>query len=126
NPDDPLGNAEVLPPRPELGEGAGGGEGYARLLKGRRSVRKYRPDPVPDEDLAAILEGARWAPSPHNSEPWRFVVLRRAEAKERLAAAMARRWVDDLSGDGWSPEAIERELRISRRRITEAPVVVVA
>ena len=95
-------------------------------LKGRRSVRKYRPDPVPDEDLAAILEAARWAPSPHNSEPWRFVVLRTREAKERLAAAMGQRWVQDLAGDGWTAEAIERELRVSRRRITEAPIVVVA
>jgi len=101
-------------------------DAFDRALKGRRSVRKYRPDPVPDKDLAAILEAARWAPSPHNSEPWRFVVLRTRGAKERLAAAMGQRWVQDLAGDGWTAEAIERELRVSRRRITEAPIVVVA
>jgi F420 biosynthesis protein FbiB-like protein len=39
---------------------------------------------------------------------------------------MGERWLRDLSGDGMSAEAIERELRISRRRITEAPVVIVA
>ena len=99
---------------------------FDSALHGRRSVRKYLPDPVPDTDLAAILEGARWAPSPHNSEPWRFVVLRESAVRERLADAMGTRWVEDLSGDGWTPEAIARELRISRKRIVEAPVVVIA
>jgi F420 biosynthesis protein FbiB-like protein len=101
-------------------------EAYDVVLKGRRSVRRYLPDPVPEDDLQAILEQARWAPSPHNSEPWRFAVLRTTDVKERLATAMGERWVQDLQGDGWTPEAIERELRISRRRIVEAPVVIVA
>jgi len=106
--------------------GAAISEAYDIVLKGRRSIRRYLPDPVPEEDLQVILEQSRWAPSPHNSEPWRFAVLRTPEVKERLAAAMAERWVQDLQGDGWTPEAIERELRISRRRIVEAPVVIVA
>jgi F420 biosynthesis protein FbiB-like protein len=94
-------------------------------LHGRRSVRAYRTDPISEEDLAAILDAARWAPSPHNSEPWRFAVLRGAAAKERLVAAMGARWAGDLSRDGVAPEIIERELRESNRRITEAPIVVI-
>jgi F420 biosynthesis protein FbiB-like protein len=94
-------------------------------IHGRRSVRTYRPDPIPDDDLAAILDAARWAPSPHNAEPWRFVVLRGAEAKNRLAAAMGQRWASDLAHDGAAPDVIDRELRESHRRITGAPVVVI-
>ena len=45
-------------------------------IKGRRSVRKYRPDPVNDETLEAVLEAARWAPSWANNQCWRFVVVR--------------------------------------------------
>lgn len=49
----------------------------------RRSVRAYRPDPVPEVALAAVLEAARLAPSASNRQPWRFVVVtdpgRRAE-----------------------------------------------
>jgi F420 biosynthesis protein FbiB-like protein len=96
-----------------------------QAIHGRRSVRAYRPDAVPEDDLAAILDAARWAPSPHNSEPWRFVVLRDPEPKERLARDMGDRWTADLARDGWTPEAIAAELDKSYGRITEAPVVVV-
>src|SRR5437763_15913909 len=84
-----------------------------RAIHGRRSVRAYRSDPIPEEDLAAILESARWAPSPHNAEPWRFAVLRANEPKQRLAQAMGDRWTADLSRDGWTPEAIVQEIEKS-------------
>ena len=96
-----------------------------QAIHGRRSVRAYRPDPVPADVLAAILDAARWAPSPHNSEPWRFVVLRDEEPKERLARAMGERWSADLARDGWTEQAIADELEKSFGRITEAPIVVV-
>src|SRR5690349_8937004 len=99
---------------------------YDEVLKGRRSTRRYRADPVPDEDLQAVIEAARWAPSPHNAEMWRFAILRDAAVKTRLAEAMGERLAADLQADGQSPEFIEKELRVSRRRITEAPVVLVA
>ena len=95
----------------------------AEAIRGRRSVRGYRPDAVPEEALQAALDAARWAPSPHNAEPWRFVVVRSADAKHRLAESMGQQWERDLSADGLSVEAIERERRISYRRITSAPVV---
>ena len=55
----------------------------------RRSVRKYRPDPVPEETLGRVLEAARLAPSGKNLQPWRFILVRSAEAKKRLAQASA-------------------------------------
>jgi len=45
-------------------------------IRNRRSIRKYKPDPVPDEIIVELLECARLAPSAHNSQPWRFVVLK--------------------------------------------------
>jgi F420 biosynthesis protein FbiB-like protein len=94
-------------------------------IRGRRSVRRYRPDPVSDEDLAAVLEAGRWAPSPHNAEPWRFVVLQTRDARVRLAMAMGRRWREDLGRDGLAADVIEAELRKSFRRITDAPAAIV-
>lgn len=96
------------------------------VLRGRRSVRTFRPDPVAEEDVRAVIDAARWAPSPHNAEPWRFVVLRTAEAKERLACAMGRRWAVDLAADGMPAAGVEAEVRKSHRRITGAPIVIVA
>ncbi len=54
-------------------------------IRTRRSVRKYKPLPVKDEDLETVLEAACWAPSWINTQCWRFVVVRGAELRARLA-----------------------------------------
>ena len=51
-------------------------EAVLSLLKGRRSIRRYRPDPVPDEMIEQLLEAGRWAPSASNRQPWQFIVVR--------------------------------------------------
>jgi nitroreductase len=53
----------------------------------RRSIRKFKPDPVSDECITALLESARLAPSGCNAQPWRFTVVRDPEKKLRLAKA---------------------------------------
>jgi nitroreductase len=45
------------------------------IIQGRRSVRKYQPDPVPKETLLKLLQAAVWAPSGGNAQTWRFVVI---------------------------------------------------
>ena len=49
------------------------------LIRGRRSVRKLLPDPVPPEVIRDAIEAAGWAPSPHGRQPWRFAVVESAE-----------------------------------------------
>ncbi|HEV7235458.1 MAG TPA: nitroreductase family protein, partial [Ktedonobacteraceae bacterium] len=49
------------------------------LVQGRRSVRQYVERSVNREDIETILEAARWAPSPHGRQPWRFAVITRSE-----------------------------------------------
>jgi nitroreductase len=56
-------------------------------IKTRRSIRKYKPTPIPDEDLKKIFEAARLAPSAAHRQPWSFVVVRDAEKKKALAEA---------------------------------------
>ncbi len=41
-----------------------------------RSIREFKPEPVSDDVLLEILETARWSPSPVNSQPWRFIIIR--------------------------------------------------
>jgi len=53
----------------------------------RRSIRKFKPDPVPDECIAELLESARLAPSGCNAQLWRFKVVRQPD--ERMLLAMA-------------------------------------
>jgi nitroreductase len=60
---------------------------FQRILGGRRSIRRYLETPVEPEKLRACLEAARLAPSAHNVQPWRFIVVDEPGLKDRLAAA---------------------------------------
>jgi coenzyme F420-0:L-glutamate ligase/coenzyme F420-1:gamma-L-glutamate ligase len=93
-------------------------------IHGRRSVRRYLSKEVPEEIVEQVLEAARWAPSPHGRQPWRFAVLRRGETKGRLADAMGEEWRTNLEMDGQGAEVVERRLEGSRRRLLGAPVLV--
>ena len=44
-------------------------------IRSRRTVREYKPDPVPESVVRRILRAGRWAPSSSNSQPWHFVVI---------------------------------------------------
>ncbi len=57
-------------------------------IKGRRSIRKYKPDPVPDDTLQEVFEGVRWAPSWANTQCWEFIVVRDGKMKAELAGTL--------------------------------------
>lgn len=54
-------------------------------IRTRRSIRKYKTDPIDDKTLETVLEAARWAPSWANTQCWRFIVVRDGDIKSRLA-----------------------------------------
>jgi nitroreductase len=56
------------------------------LLRARRSVRRFRPDPPPRHLIEQLLEAAITAPSASNKQPWRFLVVTRADLIARMAA----------------------------------------
>jgi nitroreductase len=60
-------------------------ESLLALLKSRRSIRRYRPDPVPDEMVEQLLEAGRWAPSASNRQPWDFIVVRDEAIRQQVA-----------------------------------------
>ena len=94
-------------------------------ISSRRAVRRYTDQSVSREIIERLLEAARWAPSAHNRQPWRFAVLRGGADKARLAEAMGARLRRDRSADGDPAPAIERDVARSYARITGAPVVIV-
>ena len=93
-------------------------------IRQRRSVRKYQPRQVPSELVEEVLVAAGWAPSAHNSQPCRFIVLEDALVKRRLADAMADAWAADLAKDGAKVDAKMREERVER--FAKAPVLILA
>lgn len=98
---------------------------FASLARGRHVVRRFKPDPVPRSMVEATLEAARWAPSPHGTQPWRFVVLTRPEMKLALADAMGAEWRRNLAMDGDDPAVVETRARQSHNRIANTPVVII-
>ena len=59
-------------------------------ILGRRSVRKYKPDAIKDDDLAKLLDAIRWSPSWANAQPWEVIIVRDAEVRKKLQAALPR------------------------------------
>jgi nitroreductase len=55
-------------------------------IRDRRSVRRFESAPVDARDLQALLEGARWAPSGLNNQPWRFITITDRTVMDRLAS----------------------------------------
>lgn len=94
------------------------------FLRTRRSVRRFRPDPVPREVIERLLETAIYAPSAHNLQPWRFVVLTGPRAKARLAEALTDQMRQDMQQEGAAEEDIAERVARSRRRLHESPVVI--
>lgn len=78
-------------------------------IKKRRSIRNYKPDAIPDEVLDRLLEALRLAPSGVNRQPWKFIVVRDKETREKIAAACR-----------WKPARTN-----GQPFIAEAPVVIV-
>ncbi len=97
----------------------------ATLLRSRRSVRSYQQRPVTREQLEQILEAARWAPSPHGRQPWRFVVLTRQEPKLLLADHMGETWQHNLEMDKEDAAIVNIRLAKSRQRILHAPAIII-
>ena len=59
-------------------------EAFLELVKSRRTIRRFKSDPVPDEYVGKIIEAACWAPSGFNSQPWEFVVVKKEELRDSI------------------------------------------
>lgn len=66
---------------------------FMELAQRRRSVRSYADRPIEREKLMAVLEAGRIAPSACNNQPWRLVVVQKAEERAALFACYGRDWI---------------------------------
>lgn len=80
-------------------------------IKARRSIRKFKDEPVPEDEIRALLQAATLAPSGKNRQPWRFVVVQGAQREEMVEllragiASLAEQGVDTGSSK-WSAETL--------------------
>lgn len=61
-------------------------EAAIKIIQDRRSIRDYTDEPVSENDLALIIEAGRQAPSGENAQPWRFIIVRDADTRDKLGA----------------------------------------
>ena len=66
--------------------------GLFEAIGSLRAIRSFEPEPVSDEDLFAILDAAVRAPSPQNTQPWAFVVVRDAGTRAKVAEIYRQVW----------------------------------
>ena len=85
-------------------------------IKARRSVRTFTKDDVSDEEIMVLLHAANQAPSAHNQQAWRFVILR-GKKKQELAQLVTTRSVA-------FPKPAAALLRMGAKSIISAPVVI--
>lgn len=91
-------------------------------LRGRRTVRKFKADPIPQAVVDTILEAGMWAPSHGNTQPWEFVIVGR-EARAKLLTLLQAK-AEELLADPNLPEPRRRAVMALREDFGGAPFMV--
>lgn len=96
-----------------------------------RAIRRFKPDPIPEQDLRAIMEAAIHAPNGGNAQPWRWIVVRDAELRRQFAPLYREAWWAKRRDQGiYSPADIPESNKSSRAamrladEIGDAPAIV--
>jgi coenzyme F420-0:L-glutamate ligase / coenzyme F420-1:gamma-L-glutamate ligase len=97
---------------------------FTEFACARRSIRRYLPQALSRELIDSLLQAAVTAPSAHNRQPWRFLVIETLATKHSLARAMGERLRADRGRDGDALDAIDVDVARSHARLTGAPVLV--
>ena len=97
-------------------------------IKTRRSVRKFKPTPVPDKDIRKIIDAARMAPTSGNQQPWKFLVLREKSSIAALKDATienALEYYESNPDVAESEEAFRKRVESMADAYFSAPVYIV-
>ncbi len=96
-----------------------------KILKNRRSYKSpFAPKSVKNKIIEECIEVARWAPSAHNGQFWRYVILERNTLRERLIDKMNEKLRLDLKKDGKSEEFIKSKVEKTRDNFLKAPILI--
>jgi nitroreductase len=99
------------------------------VFQHRRSVRKFRPDTIPEKDIVKIIDAARLAPTSGNQQPWKFLVVRDKDKIARMKEACVKASVDRVFGENKQKEETREQWENKVRRRLDgyfsAPVYIV-
>lgn len=98
------------------------------VFQKRRSVRKLRPDAIPEGDITKIIDAARMAPTSGNQQPWKFLVIRDRKLIDRMIEACAQRSAKNFTPNGMNgtkEEFLEKRRKTFSEGYFSAPVFIV-
>ncbi|MFX1590331.1 MAG: coenzyme F420-0:L-glutamate ligase [Promethearchaeota archaeon] len=99
---------------------------FVNFLKSRRSYKlKFDSNTVDVEIIKRCIEIARWAPSAHNGQFWRYIIMEQGQQREDLINEMNNKLRSDLEKDGKSERFIDSKIKKSRNRFLKAPILIV-
>ena len=93
-----------------------------KLMGRQGTVRHFKPNPVPKEELEKVLQAARWAPSGVNTQPWDLIMIKNPKLKEKIAHIFVESQQRAKRDDREFPYGDDEELR---RRFTDPPILIV-
>jgi nitroreductase len=67
----------------------------SEAIKGRRSIRAFKPQDIPEETVEKLIDAARHAPSAGNIQPWEFIIARNPDIKKTLAQAAHQTFIEE-------------------------------
>lgn len=97
---------------------------FHELAANRQSIRQFTGEDIHQDMITRLLETACRAPSAHNRQPWRFVILPRGANRVRLVESMSRRFRADLEQDGVPQDKIETLVERGRLRLLDPPLAI--
>jgi nitroreductase len=95
---------------------------FWKVVRNRRSVRKYKPDSIPENDILKIIDAARMAPTSGNQQPWKFLVVRDKNTINRMKEVCINQSLGGLDKDRRQPE--EEKIRTWLGGYFSAPVFI--
>ncbi|MFA6291549.1 MAG: nitroreductase family protein [Victivallales bacterium] len=98
---------------------------FEKIIRARRSIRKFRPDPVPEKTILELIELASWAPSAGNRQDWFFSITRSPELIRKMADVVKDKWqkiISDNSSSGIIGDIADYSSNFSR--FAEASVII--
>lgn len=98
--------------------------GLYEVIRERRSIRRFLDQPVDRTVIERLLRAGSQAPSAHNRQPWRFVVLERGARREALVEEMSARFRADLEADRVPAERVEVLVDRGRSRLLQPPILI--
>lgn len=97
---------------------------FKRVLKNRRSYKlKYSKKKVKKNTIKRCIKIARWAPSAHNAQPWRYIILEKGKLREKLINKMNNKLRSDLKRDGKPSSYISKKISKTRNQFLNCPIL---